>query len=262
VWWVKKCLWEKGTISNPWTSCLSLYNDWERENKNYYIDPDWEWVWNAPFEVYCDMEYDGWGWILVMSSLRRYTTKPNVDFDSSFASLHWKYVWWNNFYLSKYIRAWDIWIGKLRMEYEWKEASIFNLPEEANTLNELFYRPWTSYTWRIPPVSNSTKYPSQTKVSFLPWRPQTKICTDWFAVFWKDDRMLPWNTSGYDIPQLFHSCNRCSTVPSATVSLWYRRRDWIRRNFFINSHYDFSIFWWNVYPANMTDTDIFKLWIK
>jgi hypothetical protein len=208
--------------SNPWTSCQNLYSLWARENGNYWITTSWN-----TYEVYCDMEHDWWGWTLIMNSKVRYSTKPWVDFDSSFASMHWAYDWTNDFYLSKYTRAWNIWISKFRFENVWVRSTISSLTSETNTLNKIFYRWWTNYSGWVAPTSYSDKYLEQTKNSTMPWRTNSISNTTGFTVYWTGNTYYKTPTANGLTRSytriLFGSCHRY------WCSLWYQRA-WMTRN--------------------------------
>lgn len=99
------CLWECDTwnhwdsstltcVANPWSettpaaSCLDLYNQWEREDKAYFLT----WASSKTFEVYCDMT--NWGWTLVAKTWNAHdlwwwrATPTNASDLAKFANLN------------------------------------------------------------------------------------------------------------------------------------------------------------------------------
>lgn len=55
--------------SKPGKSCYSLMLDGETASGVYWIDPDQGGA-GTPFQVYCDMEYDGGGWTMLLKATR------------------------------------------------------------------------------------------------------------------------------------------------------------------------------------------------
>ena len=65
--------------SKPGKSCYSLKLDGIDTSGAYWIDPDQGGA-NTPFQVYCDMKYDGGGWAMVLKATRGST----FNYDSSY----------------------------------------------------------------------------------------------------------------------------------------------------------------------------------
>ncbi|MCT4617509.1 MAG: fibrinogen-like YCDxxxxGGGW domain-containing protein [Candidatus Gracilibacteria bacterium] len=272
----KKCLgscnngkvWDHATLSckivTDGTSCQNIYDKGERVSQNYLIDVDGDGG-NDPFKVYCDMQYDGGGWTLVMRSVKWYDSIPTVNFDSSFTDLHGDYnEVGTDFYLSKYIRAGDVPISKFRLELDGTKASIYNLPTDANTVKELFYREGDTYSNWIPPVAFGNKYSNTDHLQFpgriiglAGYNTLEYIANKGFRV---TGMGAAGNTRGLG---MFNSCNRFD----CGLDSGYGGRTGIKRTFWRGNpdHYTggYGIFGGHTTPGtDQAENDVYKIRVK